>query len=322
MFVGEAPGRLGADQTEIPFHGDVSGANFEDFLHFAGIHRGDIFVTNAVLCNPKDGKGNNASPNHTEIAACANFLRRQIELVNPEIVVSLGAVALRALGLIEAHGLSLSADVRTSKAWNSRELIPLYHPGQRALIHRSRANQRSDYQFVAERMRRVGRKPRVSTGITPSELLETCRYLISRKRQISYFELHKYAYLMEYLHVRETGRRLSSAHFLRQKDGPYCIELQIDKLRRADPEISLKKIGGRLLIRRPANSMQDGLFLDQTISPELSKLVDEVLQRYSYPSEADLKKAVYLTAPMRLILRRERAEKVNLYNSAIEFLSA
>jgi len=251
-------------------------------------------------------------------------LRRQIELVNPEIVVSLGAVALRALGLIEAHGLTLSADVRTSKSWNGRELIPLYHPGQRALIHRSRPNQRSDYQFVAERMRRVGRKPRKSSGITPSELLQTCRYLIARKNQISYFELHKYAYLMEYLHVRETGRRLSSAHFLRQKDGPYCIELQIDKLRRADPEISLKKEGGRLLIKREPVSLGGGLFDDQvlSISPRLSKLADEVLERYSYASEADLKKAVYLTAPMRLILRRERAEQINLYNSAIEFLSA
>jgi uracil-DNA glycosylase family 4 len=321
MFIGEAPGRLGADQTQIPFHGDVAGGNFEDFLQFAGIHRGDIFVTNAVLCNPRDSKGNNSSPTIREIESCAAYLRRQIELVNPEIVVSLGAVALRALATIEPHGLTLSAHVRTAHRWNGRELIPLYHPGQRALIHRSRPNQRSDYQFVAERMRRAGRKPRKPSGITPAELLDTCRYLLSRKGELSYFELHKFAYLMEYVHVKETGRRLSSAHFLRQKDGPYCIELQIDKLRRADPSISLRKMGDRLLIRRAVGS--SGLFGENYgLAPQLSKLADEVLERYSYSSEADLKRAVYLTAPMRLILRRERAQKTNLYNSAIEFLSA
>lgn len=321
MFIGEAPGRLGADQTEIPFHGDVAGRNFEEFLEFAGIDRSDIFVTNAVLCNPRDSQGNNSTPNTVEIDACSHFLRRQIELVDPDIIISLGVTALRALAVIEPHNLSLSKNVRTAHHWFGRELIPLFHPGQRALIHRSRANQHSDYQFVAERMRRIGRGPRKQSGITPAELLRTCRYLLSKKGELSYFELHKYAYLMEYLHVHETGRRLSNAHFLRQKDGPYCIELQIDKIRRADPAITLRKVNNRLLIRR--NVRETDLFGCETdLRPELSKLADRVLVRYSYKSESDLKKAVYLTAPMRLILRRERMEKMNMYNSVIEFLSA
>jgi uracil-DNA glycosylase family 4 len=321
MFIGEAPGRLGADQTQIPFHGDVAGGNFEDFLQNAGIHRADIFVTNAVLCNPRDAKGNNSTPLPSEIVNCADHLRSQIDLVNPDIVVTLGAVALKAVAAVSKHGLELSKHVRSAHAWYGRELIPLYHPGQRALIHRSRANQRSDYQFVAERMKRVGRKERRSYGITPDELVMTCRYLLDKKGELSYFELHKFAYLMEYLHVRETGRRLSDAHFLRQKDGPYCIELQIDKLRRADPSISLRKIGERLLIRKaPAsNSLFGG---DSALPIRLTKLADEVLARYSYKTEADLKRAVYLTAPMRLILRREKSQNVNLYNSAIDFMSA
>jgi len=170
-------------------------------------------------------------------------------------------------------------------------------------------------------MRRIGRAPRRPSGITPAELLGTCRYLLLKKGELSYFELHKFAYLMEYLHVRETGRRLSSAHFLRQKDGPYCIELQIDKLRRADPSISLRKVGNRLLLRRTSGG--GGLFDNPAeLPPHLSKLADEVLSRYSYETEADLKRAVYLTAPMRLMLRREKIEKTNMYNSAIEFMSA
>src|SRR5205809_5938291 len=108
FFIGEAPGRLGADETEVPFHGDTSGRNFEDLLTFAGISRNDVFVTNAVLCNPKDEDGNNSTPTLAEAANCHPFLRRQIELVNPKIVVTLGNTALRALAGIEQHGFSLS----------------------------------------------------------------------------------------------------------------------------------------------------------------------------------------------------------------------
>src|SRR4051812_33858855 len=67
MFIGEAPGRLGADETMIPFHGDRAGENFERLLGQAGLDRYSIFVTNAVLCNPRDEKGNNAPPTRLEI---------------------------------------------------------------------------------------------------------------------------------------------------------------------------------------------------------------------------------------------------------------
>src|SRR5438067_2266844 len=56
MFIGEAPGRLGADDTAIPFHGDRAGDNFERLISQSGLSRYDCFITNAVLCNPKDEK--------------------------------------------------------------------------------------------------------------------------------------------------------------------------------------------------------------------------------------------------------------------------
>jgi uracil-DNA glycosylase family 4 len=144
MFVGEAPGRLGADNSAIPFHGDKAGENFESLLGQVGLSRYDCFITNAVLCNPKDDKGNNATPTRTEIANCSRFLRRQIDLVNPKIVVSLGAQALQALRLIEQHEIELADGVRKKWAWYDRMLIPLYHPGQRAMVHRSFFNQLVD----------------------------------------------------------------------------------------------------------------------------------------------------------------------------------
>jgi len=143
MFIGEAPGRLGADQTEIPFHGDQAGHNFEQLIRSVGLSREALFITNAVLCNPRDSGGRNATPNHLELENCSSFLREQIRLIDPQIVVTLGSSALRATSAIERHALSLAADVRTARAWFGRLLIPLYHPGQRAMVHRSAANQGS-----------------------------------------------------------------------------------------------------------------------------------------------------------------------------------
>src|SRR5207248_3325846 len=81
MFIGEATGRLGADETAIPFHGDRAGDNFERLISQSGLSRYDCFITNAVLCNPKDEKGNNATPTKLEVANCSGFLKRQLDLI-------------------------------------------------------------------------------------------------------------------------------------------------------------------------------------------------------------------------------------------------
>src|SRR6185295_13816169 len=107
VFIGEAPGRLGADSTELPFHGDQSGHNFERLLEQVGLSRYDAFVTNAVLCNPKDRAGNNATPTLAEIANCSGFLAEQLALIDPKVVVTLGAVALKACNNQVHHGLTL-----------------------------------------------------------------------------------------------------------------------------------------------------------------------------------------------------------------------
>lgn len=322
MFIGEAPGRLGADRTEIPFHGDTSGRNFEDLLAFAGIRREEVFVTNAALCNPKDDRGNNAAPKLAELQNCSGFLARQIALVDPPIVVTLGAAALRGADLLEAHGLDLATYVRTATKWFGRMLVPLYHPGQRAMIHRSLINQRGDYQFIAEKLRRLGAPPTTSGGKTRADVLRACRYLLSARGELSYFELHKLVYLAEYLHVRSTGSRLTSAFFIRQKDGPYCADLQINRLTRSDPSISTVTRSQKLFVRVGTAAAPQLFPSAEPLDGELKATLDEVISRYSFSNEADLKKAVYLTAPMRLILRREKHENINLYNAPIDFMAA
>src|SRR5712691_5995705 len=83
MFIGEAPGRKGADRTRIPFSGDQSGKNFERFLASIGLTRAEIFITSAALCNPRTVTGANRRPTAREIRNCSDFLRRTIELINP-----------------------------------------------------------------------------------------------------------------------------------------------------------------------------------------------------------------------------------------------
>ena len=62
MFIGEAPGRKGADRTRVPFSGDQSGANLDRFLGSIGLTREQIFITSAALCNPRTESGANRKP--------------------------------------------------------------------------------------------------------------------------------------------------------------------------------------------------------------------------------------------------------------------
>src|SRR4030043_19536 len=71
VFIAEAPGRLGADRFGIPLFGDQTGRNFESLISNAGISRDSIFITNAVLCNPRKAGGNNDSPTTTEARNCS-----------------------------------------------------------------------------------------------------------------------------------------------------------------------------------------------------------------------------------------------------------
>ncbi|MEO8289161.1 MAG: uracil-DNA glycosylase [Chloroflexota bacterium] len=145
LFVAEAPGRLGADRSGVPLSGDQSGRNFAALLAAAGIERSSIFATNAVLCNPRDERGNNAPPNTRELRNCSAHLAATIDIVQPGYVVALGVAALKSLALVCPHEAILARDVGRAIEWNGRVLVPLYHPGPRALIHRPMSVQMADY---------------------------------------------------------------------------------------------------------------------------------------------------------------------------------
>ena len=156
MFIGEAPGRKGADQTRVPFSGDQSGKNFERFLASIGLSRQHIFITSAALCNPRSESGANRKPSRAELTNCSHFLRQTFEMVDPEVVVTLGSVALKALKSIESHDLSLKESAARIHQWNGRVLVPIYHPSPQVLAsHRREAEQLSDYRIVAQAIEEV-----------------------------------------------------------------------------------------------------------------------------------------------------------------------
>ncbi|MFN8533671.1 MAG: uracil-DNA glycosylase [Dehalococcoidia bacterium] len=144
LFVAEAPGRLGGERTGIPLSGDQTGRNFSRLLEVSGLSRSEVFITNAVLCNPGRGE-RNRPPTSAEIANCRDHLARTICLVDPPVVVALGAVALRALAAIAPHSLTLRT-VGEAAPWNGRRLVALYHPGPRAQLHRGVGLQMDDFR--------------------------------------------------------------------------------------------------------------------------------------------------------------------------------
>jgi uracil-DNA glycosylase family 4 len=150
FFVGEAPGQKGADRTRIPFHGDISGRNFDQFIASIGLTRADIFISSAAMCNPRtlDGRKND-KPTTTEIRNCNPYLKSLIDLIDPPVVATLGSVALTALHLIEPHKLKLSEAAGVAHRWYNRIVVPLYHPAQRVLNKaRPLEDQLRDYKTI------------------------------------------------------------------------------------------------------------------------------------------------------------------------------
>jgi uracil-DNA glycosylase len=157
MFIGEAPGRKGADRTRVPFSGDQSGKNFDRFLASIGLGREDIFITSAAICNPRAESGANRKPTKAEVANCSYFLRQVLKIVDPAVVVTLGSVALDALKAIEPHDVTLRESAARIQQWNGRVLVPIYHPSPQVLAsHRREQEQLHDYQIVAQAMKDAG----------------------------------------------------------------------------------------------------------------------------------------------------------------------
>jgi len=148
LFVAEAPGRFGGARTGIPFSGDRSGDNFETLIAHVGLTRQDIFVTNAVLCNPL-ANGNNRRPTAQEIGNCSPYLEKILELMRPKVVVTLGGVGLEAINRLLATRYKLSEVIGKPQQLENFTLLPLYHPSPRVVnTRRPLSVQKRDFKKI------------------------------------------------------------------------------------------------------------------------------------------------------------------------------
>ena len=123
MFVGEAPG-FHEDKQGLPFVGQA-GKLLDKLLAEIGMQRSDVFVANVLKCRPPG----NRNPQPDEIEACESHLFRQIELIEPVVVATLGNFATKLLsgsplGITRVHG----QEQETTIGGRSVLLYPLYHP--------------------------------------------------------------------------------------------------------------------------------------------------------------------------------------------------
>jgi hypothetical protein len=111
---------------------------------------------------------------------------------------------------------------------------------------------------------------------------------------------------------------MTSAYIVRQKEGPYVFEMHIKKLTKAIKSLKVWNERNRLMLK----ATDSNTLFSQTGKNEFNEF-DEVLtyisEKYAKNSDGDLKRIVYLTAPMRQILRREKGLGQNMFNRAVDF---
>jgi len=129
MMIGEAPG-FNEDQAGRPFCGKA-GKILDELLNSIGIKREEIYITNILKCRPPE----NRNPQKEELEACTPYLEKQIEIIKPEAICTLGnystafimkkyGVAGQIQGISKIHGKIF----QSKTLFESIKIIPLYHP--------------------------------------------------------------------------------------------------------------------------------------------------------------------------------------------------
>lgn len=123
MFIGEAPGYY-EDQQGRPFVG-AAGQFLEQLVASIGLRRSDVFIANVIKCRPPG----NRDPLPEEIGSCSDWLSRQIEIVRPRLIVTLGRYSmarfLPGTAISRVHGQAR----KVGGVW----IVPMYHPA--AALH-------------------------------------------------------------------------------------------------------------------------------------------------------------------------------------------
>jgi DNA polymerase len=145
MFVGEAPG-ANEDRIGLPFVGQA-GKLLDKLLGEISLERGQVFIANTLKCRPPD----NRDPLPREIETCQEYLRRQVDLIEPIVICTLGNFATKLLrgegtGISRLHGTEEIRVIGT----RAIRLYPLYHPAAALYTPATLAMLRADFARIPE----------------------------------------------------------------------------------------------------------------------------------------------------------------------------
>jgi uracil-DNA glycosylase len=162
MFVGEAPG-FHEDKQGVPFVG-AAGKLLDQLLAGIGLTRADVYVANVIMCRPPG----NRDPLPEEIEACEAHLWRQIELIQPRVVATLGNFATKLLsgrptGITRVHG----QEQETTLGGRRVLLYPIYHPAAALYTPRMLEVLKSDFARLPELLGREVAPPPEPFFIAP-----------------------------------------------------------------------------------------------------------------------------------------------------------
>lgn len=190
MFIGEGPG-YHEDRQGSPFVGNA-GQFLNELLEIAGLSRNATFITNVVKCRPP----NNRDPNPDEMAACSTYLDRQIALINPRMIVTLGRFSMARFfpgeKISQIHGMARMVE--------GRLCVAMYHPA--AGLHQASLADviRSDFRKLPIIMQQGRRLLAPTTPAEPVEPVETDPLLIT--------EIEEFAVAPELPHQEESSPTL------------------------------------------------------------------------------------------------------------------
>jgi uracil-DNA glycosylase family 4 len=136
LFIGEGPGFHENEQGR-PFVG-AAGKYLEELLTNIGMKRSDVFITNVVKCRPPG----NRDPLPAELAACSDYLERQIQAINPKVIVTLGRYSM-ARFLPNARIGDIHGQAMVIKG---RLIVAMYHPA--AALHQQSLKATIEYDFA------------------------------------------------------------------------------------------------------------------------------------------------------------------------------
>lgn len=160
MFVGEAPGR-NEDLKGEPFVG-AAGQLLDELLGHAGLRRDEVYIANVLKCRPPG----NRDPEPAEIETCTPFLREQIRIISPQILVTLGNFATKFVLRTETGITRLRGTVRTAGRFT---VLPIFHPAAAIYDRTKREVLVADFELLGEVLRRLPEKGAEKLAEEPAE---------------------------------------------------------------------------------------------------------------------------------------------------------